>query len=181
MDKKQFVKDELKTLGETLLGLGYYFRLIMTDDIDSMTLIRERAKEKVSHASKKEWGQEFYNGLCIGDALQERVDALVRQYKPEVLALIKGSREELDQLGIEVIEDKQQKANLLIFSCCGMGFFISERIHKPRDQRARRTTMADVRHQALSTPPAKPAAAHKDQPVTRNKRRQFVTIRRIVN
>ncbi|MNZ46454.1 hypothetical protein D3C78_641360 [compost metagenome] len=155
----------------------------MSDDIDNMTLIRDRAKAGVGHASRKEWSKDFYHGLSIGDALQARVDALVRDYKPEMLALIKGDHSLLlDEAGVDIIEDPEQKAYLVIFACCGMGFFISERIHKPRELRAKRTTLAEVKHQVLQTPVAKPAVKktnqHQQPPVTRSKRK-FVTIRHV--
>ncbi|MNI54603.1 hypothetical protein D3C76_376140 [compost metagenome] len=171
MDKKQFVQDELMALGTYFLSVGYYFRLVMTDDIDNMSIIRDRAREKKSHAAKKEWGEDFYHGLALSPEHQTRVDTLIRDYKPELLALVKGETTLHDAVAIEVIPDPEQKAYLVIFSTSGMGFFVSDRIHKPRELRVRRTTMSDVKHQALQAP---------QEPST-GRRRKFVTIRRIVN
>lgn len=176
MDKSQHLKEELESLGSCLRSEGVYFRLVMTDDIDSMAEIRLRAKEGLNHLGMMDKEGGFFHGLAVRQDLQDRLDALVRKNKPELLAIIAEGAVRWKQYGIDVIEDKVQKAYLVIFTVCGAGFYIGERRHTPRHERRQRTPAPQVNTRVQLTPPVSTEAERAS-----GNRRKFTTIRHHMN
>ncbi|MNB58720.1 hypothetical protein D3C87_363780 [compost metagenome] len=176
MSKLQQLKDELDAIGTGLRNDGVYFRLIMTDDIDNMADIRERAKAGLNWLGKVDKENGFFYGQCIRQNFQDRIDNLVRNFKPQLLEVINGGEPNWAEFGIDVIDDKAQKAYLIILNRCCAGFYLSERIHTPRHERRQRTSLQDVTHRALMTP--KPAPSHEK---ASGRRKKFTTIRHHVN
>jgi hypothetical protein len=175
MSKLQYLKDELEAIGSDLRKTGVYFRLIMSDDIDNMHDIRDRAKAGLNWLGQVDKDNGFFYGLCVGTALQSRIDNLVRNYKPQLLEVIAGGEPNWDEFGIEVVEDKAQNANLILFKNCCSGFYVSERKHTPREDRVKRTNPKDVAHKAAAIP--KVLAGQ----VATSGKRKFTTIRHHVN
>lgn len=174
MSKLQFLKEELEEIAKRLRSQGVYFRLIMTDDIDNMADIRERAKAGLNWMGKVDKDAGFFYGLSIDTALQDRIDHLVREYKPQFLEVIAGGEPNWDEFGIDVFKDEAQKAYLILFKHCCSGFYLSERRHKPREDRPQRVSVKDATHRVLMKPAPAPVA-HKPG------RRKFTTIRHHVN
>lgn len=140
------LRNELAAISESLLAGGYYFRLIMTDDILHMADIRTRAKEGMSPNPSSKAKDNFFYGIALPDSLQTRVDSIVREHKSVLLDAIKHGGDLTNELGITFAFDKSQKAYLVQLKSCGMGFYISERIHTPRENRPKRMTLAEVAH-----------------------------------
>lgn len=176
MSKLQQLKDELDAVGTALRTEGVYFRLIMTDDIDNMADIRERAKAGLNWLGNVDRENGFFYGLCVRQDLQDRLDQLVRNFKPQFLEVIEGGEGTWKEYGIDVIVDKAQNAFLILFNHCCSGFYLSVRVHTPRHERRQRTSIKDVAHRVLMTPTQ--PAGH-EQAVGR--RKKFTTIRHHVN
>lgn len=176
MSKLQQLKDELSAIGNDLRNDGVYFRLIMTDDIDNMADIRERAKAGLSWLGKVDKENGFFYGQCIRQNLQDRIDNVVRNFKPQMLEVIDGGEPNWAEFGIDVISDPAQKAYLIIFNNCCAGFYLSVRVHTPRHERRQRTSLRDVAHRALLAQPPEPS--HEKAP---GRRKKFTTIRHHVN
>ena len=132
-EPSSFVLSEFAELGKYFLSQGHYHRLIMTDDVSNLGKVRERAMSKVVQGDEK-----FYFGCALADSIQNRVDTLVRFYKKEVLAIINLSDEEHAKIGIEIIDDEEMKATLVILTSCGMGFYIRRSPSIPREERAKK-------------------------------------------
>lgn len=176
MSKLEDLKSTLASLGAALRSDGIYFRLIMSDDIKDMTDIRERAKARLNWLGKNDKDNGFFHGITIRQELQDQIDYMVRNLKPQLLEVIDGGEPNWQEFGIEVVEDKKQDAYLILLSHCCAGFYVSRRQHTPREDRKKRTTLSDIKHQASMKPVT---SASKDQPVTR--KRKFTTIRHHVN
>lgn len=126
----QFLATEFKELSAEFLSKGFYFRLVMTDDLINQSEVRTRARDKVIHGDDK-----FFYGCSLAAPLQKRIDDLVREHKQAVLELVALSEEERTAMGIEITEDPKIKAYLITLTSCGMGFYISRRLNSPRDTR----------------------------------------------
>lgn len=163
-----FVTDELEAIGKEFLGQGFYFRLIMTDDISNLHLIRQRAKDKVEVAGDN----KFYYGCSLGPVMQKRIDDLVRNHKKALIALCVADDETQKECGIETSYDKEQRAHMVLITNCGMGFFVTEHKHVPREERQQRKTMAGLTSR-VDAMKAEQAIGQKDRHVTR---RNFVNL-----
>lgn len=130
--REQAVVDKLTELGRRFLKNGYYMRLIMTDDISSVKEIHTRAKETKN---------EFFYGLALPNDMQAAVDDIVRKDKKPMMSLIDKGQEVLDAVGLSVEFDSVQKAYLVTIKSCGMGFYISRKVHTPRHKRQKRITL----------------------------------------
>ncbi|MNB90830.1 hypothetical protein D3C87_676150 [compost metagenome] len=173
MNKLDYLKEELEALGTALRSDGAYFRLIMTDDIDSMAEIRLRAKEGLNHLGQYDKEGGFFHGLCVRQEVQTRLDTLIRKNKPELLQIINAGAVKWKEFGIDVIEDKVQKGYLVILNICGAGFYVSERRHTPRHERRQRTPIQEIVRQAVMAP--------KEAQQAPGGRKKFTTIRHHVN
>lgn len=150
------LRNELQAIAEALLKGGFYFRLIMTDDILHMADIRQRAKDGMSPNPNAKGKDNFFYGAALAQSLQDRIDAIVRASKPLLMDAVKGGKTDLlEEYGITAAFDTTQKAYLVQFKNCGMGFYFSERIHTPRENRPKRMTLAAVAHSAGIQPEAK--------------------------
>jgi hypothetical protein len=129
-EANQFLSEEFAALSKAFLSAGFYFRLVMTDDLSNQGEIRTRARDKVVHGDDK-----FFYGCALEKTLQKRVDDLVRNHKEAVLALVELSVEERTAVGVEIEEDTKIKAYLVTLTTCGMGFYISRRVNTPREER----------------------------------------------
>jgi len=163
------LRDELAAIGAELLKGGFYFRLIMTDDLINMAEIRKRARE-----SK----EQFFYGCALRDDFQRRIDGMTRKYRTTLIDAICAGKEMQDELGIEGVYDPAQKAYLVTLRSCGMGFYVSEFVRQSRQNRPKRMTLKDVAHQVTATPVKESTRSPKEQPVTR---RKFTVIRTISN
>lgn len=189
------LRTELQGIADALLKGGFYFRLIMTDDILHMSDIRVRAKEGLSPNPDSKAKDNFFYGAALPDALQEAVDQIVRSHKKVLLDIVTTNKHLLDEMGITAAFDMGQKAFLIQFKNCGMGFYLSERVHTPRHQRPKRMTLAGVAHNAGIVPAAKPAVKTEPKAVKNStsegvkrapktapaKRRKFTVIREVKN
>ncbi|MCY1288183.1 hypothetical protein D9M68_20420 [compost metagenome] len=135
----QFLADEFAALSKAFLSKGFYFRLIMTDDLINQGEVRQRARDKVVHGDDK-----FFYGCSLEKSLQKRVDDLVRVHKQDVLALVELSEAERTALGIEITEDPKIKAYLVTLTACGMGFYISRRVNAPREERGQSRAVSNL-------------------------------------
>lgn len=138
-DDNQFLMGEFAALSQAFLSKGFYFRLIMTDDLVNQGEIRQRARDKVIVGDDK-----FYYGCSLEPSLQARVDNLVREHKDELLELINLAPEELSKYGVEVTLDEKLKAHLIILTSCGMGFYVSRRVNSHRETRPQSRALVNL-------------------------------------
>lgn len=169
------LKQELDRIGSSLRSSGIYCRLIMSDDIFNLRVIRERAVCKAPVETLPE-SEGFWNGIAVSESVQEWIDDLVRQRKPELLSIITDDPVGLVEANIRVIRDHELKSYLVIFNHCNSGFYISERDSVPRHERRQRVK-SNKMNQGLPLT--------KEVPVVDGEasgtRRKFTVIRKIVN
>lgn len=169
------LKQELDRIGSSLRSAGIYCRLIMSDDIFNLRVIRERAVCKAPVETLPE-SEGFWNGIAVSESVQEWIDDLVRQRKPELLSIITDDPVGLVEANIRVIRDHELKSYLVIFNHCNSGFYISERDSVPRHERRQRVK-SNKMNQGLPLT--------KEVPVVDGEasgtRRKFTVIRKIVN
>lgn len=132
------IKQELLSLSNELRKTGIYFRLIMSDDIKDLKDIRHRASQHANHIGPVNMGDDFFSGIAVRPDIQNRIDALVRNRKSELLALINADENDWDDASIEVVQDTVQQAFVIVFTECGAGFYVSESVRKPRHERTAR-------------------------------------------
>ncbi len=169
------LKQELDRIGSSLRSSGIYCRLIMSDDIFNLRVIRERAVCKAPVETLPE-SEGFWNGIAVSESVQEWIDDLVRQRKPELLSIITDDPVGLVEANIRVIRDHELKSYLVIFNHCNSGFYISERDSVPRHERRQRVK-SNKMNQGL---PLASVPRSKDDSASGSKRK-FTVIRKIVN
>lgn len=169
------LKQELDRIGSSLRSSGIYCRLIMSDDIFNLRVIRERAVCKAPVETLPE-SEGFWNGIAVSESVQEWIDDLVRQRKPELLSIITDDPVGLVEANIRVIRDHELKSYLVIFNHCNSGFYISERDSVPRHERRQRVK-SNKMNQGL---PLATVSRSKDDSASGSKRK-FTVIRKIVN
>jgi len=184
MSKLEDLKSALEFLGATLRSDGIYFRLIMSDDIDNMADIRERAKAGLNWLGQVDKNNGFFHGIAVRPEVQDKIDDLVRNFKPQLLEVIDGGEPNWHEFGIDIYEDKAQNAYLVLFNQCCAGFYVSRRTHRPRHERKKTSVgagglIASLKHQAMmaQTKPVDRDAVANAKP----RRKKFTTIRHHVN
>lgn len=163
---KPEVNEAFQELNKYFLANGFYFRLIMSDDLINQGEVRQRAKDKVVQGDEK-----FFYGCSLPASIQDIVDNLVRRHKPDLLALVDGlTDEQRSEVGITVYDDIKIKAYLFVLDSCGMGFYVSRRCNIPRDQRQPRSPAMDKLKKRINSTAAE---NQHDRP---KMRRQFVNL-----
>lgn len=146
------LKQELAALSNDLRKTGIYFRLIMTDDIKDLNDIRARAIERANFIGPVNMGDDFFRGIAVRPDIQSRIDNLIRTRKTCLLELINASETEWDEASIEVVQDTVQGAYVIVFSECGAGFYVSEAVRKPRNERGERKAKITLGDQPIRRP-----------------------------
>jgi len=173
------LRDELLELGKALLKEGFYFRLMITEDISNLNDIRRRAKEGMSPNPDSRTKDNFFYGCALPPALQERVHRIVLDHKVALLDAVAQGYDMLDELGVTAAFDEVQKAYLIQLKSCGMGFYISQRISAPRPRRLKSMTKEQTSEKPLGVQPASVVMRSPGEPT--GKRRKFQVIRHIRN
>lgn len=143
------ITQELVSLSNDLRKTGIYFRLIMTDDIKDLKDIRYRASQNNNFIGPVNMGDDFFSGIAVRPDIQSRIDTLVRLHKTELIALINGSEAHWDDARIEVVQDTVQQAYVIVFCECGAGFYVSESVRKPRNERGERKAKVTIGDQPV--------------------------------